>query len=113
MSTADIKKSEIKFIVSLDSDKLPVAIDWKADDTGMVAEKPCKAMMISLWDGNEQTTMSLDLWTKDMTIDEMKRFMFEILVGLSSTYMKATSDDEVTEEMKEFAERFRAIAEVK
>ena len=112
MSNKIFKKSEIKVTVSIDHDKLPVAIDWKADDSGMVGEKPCKAMMLSLWDGTEQTTMAIDLWTKDMTVDEMKRFIFETIMGLSDTYMKATSEDDVSKEIKAFGLKFRDMAHI-
>jgi gliding motility-associated protein GldC len=31
-------------------------------------------MMLALWDQSYKNTLRIDLWTKDMPVDEMKRF---------------------------------------
>ena len=36
-----------------------------------------KSAMIAIWDSKENNTMRIDLWTQDMTVDEMKNFMFK------------------------------------
>ncbi|MFI5164936.1 MAG: gliding motility protein GldC, partial [Bacteroidia bacterium] len=67
-----MKTSEIKFTVSMDENNLPDKINWQTSDG---KEKSLsKSIMIALWDANEQNTLRIDLWTKDMSIDEMKRF---------------------------------------
>ena len=52
-----MKKSEIKFAVTLDENKLPVTIDWEANDEG--EKSSCKSVMIALWDAKENNTMRI------------------------------------------------------
>lgn len=113
MSTDISKKSDIKFTVSLDEKQVPTAIDWMAEDSGMTGTKPCKAVMIGLWDGDEQTTLRIDLWTKEMSVEEMKRFFYETFVGLADTYERATDEKNVADEIRAFGEHFSKLADVK
>ncbi len=101
-----MKTSEIKLSVKLNEDKMPESITWHASDAGMAADKPCKALIISLFDEKEKATMRIDLWTKDMLVDEMKRFFFDTFMSMGSTLKTATGDEELSEEIKKFAEWF-------
>ncbi|MBK5286218.1 MAG: gliding motility protein GldC, partial [Bacteroidia bacterium] len=65
-----------------------------------------KAFLLSIWDKKDQTSLRIDLWTKDMLVDEMKQFFYETLVTMAGTYEKATSDKELATEMKKFGEMF-------
>jgi gliding motility-associated protein GldC len=96
------KKSEINFTVSLDENHVPEKIEWTASDTGEAELKEAKAMIISLWDAKENNTLRIDLWTKDMMLDEMKHFFYQSIITMSDTYERATNDKEVAEEMREF-----------
>ncbi|MEI8087756.1 MAG: gliding motility protein GldC [Paludibacter sp.] len=96
--------SEIKFTVSLDENKLPVKIDWNASDAN--EESSCKSLMISLWDANENNTLRIDLWTKDMTVDEMKQFYHQCLLSMADTFDRATGEAEAAKEMRTFAQHF-------
>jgi gliding motility-associated protein GldC len=113
MNTEFPKKSDIKLTVSLDENQVPAAIDWMADDSGMPGTKPCKAVLLGLWDGDEQTTLRIDLWTKEMSVDEMKRFFYETFMGLADTYERATFEKDVANEIRGFGEHFSKIADVK
>ena len=99
-------KSEIKFIVTLDEEKIPESIDWFASDSGIEGVKPCHATMMSIWDPKENTTLRIDLWTKDMMVDDMKRFFYENFMTMADTYMRATNDKESAEDIRSFAEKF-------
>ena len=99
-----MKTSEIKFTVSLDENKLPVKIDWNASDAN--EESSCKSLMISLWDANENNTLRIDLWTKDMTVDEMKQFYHQCLLSMADTFDRATGEAEAAKEMRTFAQHF-------
>ena len=59
--------------------------------------------MMSLWDAKENNTLRIDLWTKEMMIDEMKHFFFQSMITMADTYERATSDAEAAKEMREFA----------
>ena len=99
-------KSEIKFNITLDEERIPQAINWEATDSGIEGVKDCLATMITVWDKREKTTMRIDLWTKDMLIDDMKRFFYESLVTMADTYKRATQETELADEMKKFANEF-------
>ena len=99
------KKSEINFNVTLDENHVPEKIEWSATDTGEKELKNAKAMIISLWDAKENNTLRIDLWTKDMMLDEMKHFFYQSIITMSDTYERATNDKEVAEEMREFGKK--------
>lgn len=99
------KKSEIHFTVSLDENHVPEKIEWTASDTGEEGIKNAKAMIISLWDAKENNTLRIDLWTKEMMLDEMKHFFYQSIITMSDTYERATNDKEVATEMREFGKK--------
>ncbi len=99
-----MKTSEIKFTVSLDENNLPVKIDWNASDAN--EESSCKAMMVQLWDANENNTLRIDLWTKDMLVDEMKQFYHQCLLSMADTFERATNEVDTAKELRAFAMQF-------
>lgn len=101
-----MKKSEIKFTVTLDEEKVPTSIEWEAGDAGMKGSKPCKAVMMSVWDPAETATLRIDLWTKEMMVDEMQRFFYETFMTMAETYQRATGDKNSVQDIKTMAEQF-------
>ena len=99
-----MKQSEIKFIVTLDDNKMPEKIDWSASDAQ--AESSSKAVMIALWDTQEKNTLRIDLWTKDMMVDEMKQFYHQNLLSMADTFERATGEVEAAKAMRNFAQEF-------
>jgi len=83
-----MKKSEIKFTVTLDENNLPEKIDWSATDAN--EQSISKAVMIALWDAKENNTLRTDLWTKDMKVDAMKQFYHQSLLSMADTFERAT-----------------------
>ena len=57
--------------------------------------------MIALWDARENNTLRIDLWTKDMSVDEMKKFYHQNIMTLTDTYVRATSDEATAKKVKE------------
>ncbi|MEO8517439.1 MAG: gliding motility protein GldC [Flavobacterium sp.] len=104
--------SEIKFIVELDENRVPEKLSWTAQDGGIDAEE-AKAMLLSIWDSKAQETMRIDLWTKDMPVDEMKVFFHQTLVAMADTYHRATDDEKMTATMKDFCDYFAEKLELK
>ena len=90
--------SEIKLKITVDENQLPQMIEWEAPDAkeGSI----CKSMMLALWDEKENNTMRIDLWTKDMSIDEMKKFYVQNVMTLTDTYIRATNDEETAKAVK-------------
>ena len=99
-----MKKSEIKFTVSLDENKLPVAIDWEANEGG--EKSACKSVMIALWDAKENNTLRIDLWTKDMLVDEMKVFFHQALLSMADTLKRATGEEKIADDLKDYCTHF-------
>jgi gliding motility-associated protein GldC len=95
-----MKTSEINFKVTVDENHLPVNITWEAKDAGEQSES--KSVMIALWDAHENNTMRIDLWTKDMTVDEMKKFFHQNVTTLTDTYARATNDEVTAKEVRDF-----------
>lgn len=93
-----MKTSEISFKVTVDDNHLPVNIEWEAKDAGERSNS--KSVMIALWDTQENNTMRIDLWTKDMSIDEMKKFYIQNVMTLTDTYIRATNDEATAKEVK-------------
>lgn len=99
-----MKKSEINIKVTLDDNHIPEKIEWSSTDTGE-KNSECKALMLSLWDAKENNTLRVDLWTKELMLDEMKHFFFQSLITMSDTYEKATNDAETAEEIRAFSKK--------
>jgi gliding motility-associated protein GldC len=95
-----MKTSEIKFKVTVDENHLPQKIEWDAPDSGEKSD--AKSVMIALWDAQENNTLRIDLWTKDMSIDEMKKFYHQNIMSLTDTYVKATNDHATAESVKKY-----------
>lgn len=99
-----MKQSEIKFVVTLDENNLPEKIDWSASDANEASSS--KSIMIALWDANEKNTLRIDLWTKDMLVDEMKQFYHQSLLSMADTFERATGEAEVAKDMRDAAQKF-------
>ena len=105
--------STITIDVHLDNNKVPDEINWKASDSSTDNFQKAKAMMISFWDGADKSALRIDLWTKDMMVDEMADFFYQTIMTMADTYNRATQQQELTDDMKKFAKdfynKFRAI----
>ena len=99
-----MKQSEIKFTVTLDDNKMPQKIDWSASDAKK--ESTSKALMIALWDTEEKNTLRIDLWTKDMMVDEMKQFYHQNLLSMADSFERSTGEVEAAKAMRNFAQEF-------
>lgn len=97
--------SEINFTVELDENRVPEDISWSAKDGG-IDSAASKAIMISVWDHIQKDTLRMDLWTKDMPVDEMKQFFHQTLVSMANTFERATNDDKMSATMRDFCEYF-------
>ena len=101
-----MQTSTISIDVQLDADKVPQQIMWKATDNATDMAQRAKAMMISFWDGADKSALRIDLWTKDMMVDEMADFFYQTMMTMADTFNRATKQTELVEEMKTFAKTF-------
>ncbi len=109
---AKLHTSEIKLKVELDENRVPEKLTWSAEDGG-INNEAAKAMLLSVWDSKNKELLKIDLWTKDMPVDEMKIFFHQTLMSLSDTFMKATQDEKMTATMKDFCDYFAEKLDLK
>lgn len=106
------KTTEIKFVVSLDENNIPEIIKWESSDKTQQNNSPLKAILISMFEDDTKDTLKLDLWTKEMQIAEMDRFLYHTLRSLCDTYSKATNNHSLANDMRKFVEYFGEKVEI-
>ena len=94
------KKAQITFDVELDENNIPERLAWQASDSDDKGE--CDATFITIWDKEDKNTLRIDLWTKDMTVDDMRIFLHQVLLSMSETFERATGDKVVASEVRDF-----------
>ena len=100
------RKAEIRVSVDLDGDNLPTRIEWQATESNHDAPVPCQTFMLSVWDADRQETAAIDLWTKDTTIDDMNRHFYQVFHKMADTYLRATNNPDVAQQIHEFGDGF-------
>lgn len=104
--------SEIKVNVTLDENKIPETLRWTAEDGG-VDNETAKAVLLSVWDHKSKESLRIDLWTKDMPLDEMKVFFHQTLSAMADTFERATNDVKMSATMRDFCDYFAEKLELK
>jgi gliding motility-associated protein GldC len=100
-----MKTSSINFTIQLDSNNIPEKIEWDATEKPDSGLSETKAISINLWDHVQKNTMRIDLWAKDMPVDDMKRFYIDCVGGLSQSVLSSTGDEYIANEMNALCER--------
>lgn len=109
-----MQQKHIHITVELDDKNIPEKIEWEADDMQPGMQKTnCRAMLLSLWDARNKDTLKLDLWTRDMTVDEMKIFFHQTLVTMADTLETAINDERISGDMRDFCDYFAERMEIK
>jgi len=96
-----MKQTKIQINIELNENHLAEKITWDAPD-GDVENHPAKAFFLSLWDGAAMSSMRVEMWQKDLFVDEMKQFIHQTMLSLSETYEKATGDAKLSNDMRDF-----------
>ena len=99
------RKANINIEVLLNENNLPEHISWLASDSKK-SNDVAKAFMLSFWDPKLKDSFNIDLWTKEMTMEEMKFFIFQNLLKMSGLIQKSTGDQELSKLIKNFATEF-------
>lgn len=103
--------SDINIQVEVDENHIPEKLVWSAED-GNIKDEESKAIFLSVWDHQKQETLRIDLWTKDMPVDEMKVFFHQTLVSMRNTYESATQDAKMGATMQDFCDYFAKALEL-
>ncbi|GAA4318969.1 gliding motility protein GldC [Mucilaginibacter gynuensis] len=107
-----MKRAEIKLTIDLDDNNVPENIMWESTDSQNTEALPVKSMMLALWDQNYKNTLRIDLWTKDMPVDEMKRFFYETLQTMGDTFLRATGEKNIVEDLRDYCAHFADKMEI-
>lgn len=102
------RTANIRLTIDLDSDNLPTAIEWDASEARREAPAQCQSMMLSLWDHEEQTTAAIDLWTRDMTVQDMNLYFYQVIHKMADTYQRATGNADIADVIHHFANQLGA-----
>ncbi|RFC53427.1 gliding motility protein GldC [Brumimicrobium aurantiacum] len=105
------KTSEISVKVGTNENSVPVRMNWSAQD-GNIDNAEASAMFLSVWDPKEKNTMKIDLWTKELSIEEMKQFFHQTLVTMADTFEKATGEKNITEDLRDYCYHFAEKMEI-
>lgn len=100
-----MKKSTINFTIELDNNNVPDKIYWEATDKPDPELSETKSISIALWDHLQKNTLRIDLWAKDMPVEDMKRFYIDCLGGLAQSILGATGDEVMANETQALCER--------
>jgi len=107
-----MKTAEIKLTIQLDDTNVPESILWESTDAQNKEALPVKSMMLALWDQNYKNTLRIDLWTKDMPVDEMKRFFYETLMTMGDSFLRATGEKLIVEDLRDYCAHFADKMEI-
>ena len=97
------KQANIRILVELDENKIPEKIIWSAPDGG-VNNQVSKAIFLSIWDHKNKESLSIDLWTKEMPVDEMNEFFYQSVITMGEAFQRATDNNKIKEVMEKFSE---------
>ncbi|NII24681.1 gliding motility protein GldC [Pseudoflavitalea sp. X16] len=101
-----MKKSTITIDVGLDEKNVPEQITWSASASTADTARTAKAMMLAFWDGADKSALRMDLWTKEMMVDEMADFYYQTLMTMADSFERATHQQELVNDIKTFARNF-------
>ncbi len=101
-----MKESEINLRIKLDDKNVPEKIYWNASDKENQGEEETKSISLNIWDQLNSNTLRIDLWTKDMPVDEMKRFYVDCLGGLAQSMLNSTGDEYMATAMNRLCDKF-------
>ena len=102
----NMTESYIKLRVVLDENKVPEKLYWQADNAETPGEKEMDAFFLSLWDPKENNSMRIDLWTKEMPVEQMFQFFYQNILSMADTLKRATGEEEMSQHMQDFADYF-------
>ncbi len=100
-----MKNSEIRFRVELDDSNIPDKIFWEATDGPTIGLQEARAITVSVWDHIQQETLRIDLWGKEMTVEEMKRFYIDTIGGMAQSIRTSTNDEFMSKEIDNLCNR--------
>lgn len=100
-----MKQSNINIAVTLDDEHVPEKIMWEADDNQQDGMAETKALSLALWDPAQRNSLRIDLWAKDMPLEDMKRFHVDCIGGMAQSILNSTGDEYMASEINSLCEK--------
>ena len=100
-----MKKSKITFEIELDENHLPQNIQLNSSDE-QLKNLDIKSFFISAWDTKTKETLRIDLWTKEMMVNEMLIIYHQTLVSMASSLEKATAENNLADALRDYCTFF-------
>ena len=97
--------SKLTFDLELDENKVPKKITMNSSDK-QADNVNLKSLMIAGWDETSKETLRVDLWTKDMMVNEMFIMYHQTLMSMANTLEKSTGHDKLAGALKDYCEFF-------
>ena len=98
-------KQILKFEVELDENNLPNSIkmlEEKASNSSI----DLKALMIAGWDAKRKETLRVDIWTKDMPVNDMFIMYHQNMMGMASSLDKSTGQNKLANALRDYCDFF-------
>ena len=105
-------KKTLTFDVELDENQLPLSIEMREGDSQKI-ESGIKALMISAWSAKSRETLRIDLWTKDMPVNEMFIMYHQTMMAMADTLGRSTGHDKLAGALRDYCEFFAEETEIK
>ncbi len=100
-----MSESKLTFDLELDENNVPKNIVMNSTDKQAVNIN-LKSLMIAGWDAKNKETLRVDLWTKDMMVNEMFIMYHQTLMSMANTLEKSTGHDKLAGALKDYCEFF-------
>ena len=98
-------KQTLKFEVELDENNLPNSIKMLEDQENNSAIY-LKALMIAAWDAKRKETLRVDIWTKDMPVNDMFILYHQNMMGMATSLEKSTGQDKLAQALRDYCDFF-------
>ena len=98
-------KQTLKFEVELDENNLPNSIkmlEEKASNSSI----DLKALMIAGWDAKRKETLRVDIWTKDMPVNDMFIMYHQNMMGMATSLEKSTGQNKLANALRDYCDFF-------
>ena len=79
---------------------------WDADEKQGEGPSETKSVSLSLWDDKTKNTLRIDLWAKDMPVEDMKRFYIDCIGGMAQSILNSTGDEYMASELNAVCDKF-------
>ena len=98
-------KKTLKFEVEIDENNLPNNIKMIGEETKNTAIM-LKALMIAAWDASKKETLRVDIWTKDMPVNDMFILYHQNLMGMATSLEKSTGEEKLAQALRDYCSFF-------